>query len=75
MCYINNFSYTCITCCPTFLCSHKIRGNSGKLDKSHVLSARDGHSYTKRIVKFSMCGTFSDSIVLIKSIVAFRHIV
>ena len=73
MCYkiINNFSYVNITSFPTFSYSNKTRGNSRKLDKSHVLSVRDGHSYAKRIV--NVWNSLSDCIVLTRSVIAFKR--
>jgi len=73
LCYkiINNFSYVNITSFPAFSYSNKTRGNSRKLDKSHVLSVRDGHSYAKRIV--SVWNSLSDCIVLTRSVIAFKR--
>jgi len=48
--FINN--HTCIQFASSFSfsLSSKTRGNSRKLDKSHVLTVHDGHSFAKRIV-------------------------
>jgi len=45
----NNHTHTQIASSFTFSLSSTTRGNSKKLDKSHVSTVRDGHSFTKRI--------------------------
>jgi len=51
MCYkiINNHTCTQFASSFTFSLSRKTRGNSRKLDKSQILTVRDGHSLAKRI--------------------------
>ena len=72
MCYkiINNHTCTQIASFPTFSSTSKTRGNSRKLDKSHVSSVRDGHSFAKRII--NVWNSLPDSIVLSKSVATFR---
>ena len=41
------------------------------IDKSHVLSVRDGHSYAKRIV--NVWNSLYDCIVLTRSVIAFKR--
>jgi len=67
---INNISCTYITSFPTS-CTNKTRGNSTKIDKFHVLSARDGHSYVKHSV--NVWNSLPDWNLLTKSVVALRH--
>jgi len=52
MCYkiTNNHTRTQFASSFTFSLSSKTRGSSRKLDKSHVLTVRDGHSFAKCIV-------------------------
>ena len=73
MCYkiINNHTCTQIASFPTFSCNNKTRGNSRKLDKSHVSTVRDGHFFAKRIV--NVWNSLPDCIVLSKSVATFRH--
>jgi len=73
MCYkiINNHTCTQFASSFTFSLSSKTRGNSRKLDKSQILTVRDGHSFAKRIV--STWNYLHDSIVLSKSVATFRH--
>ena len=54
-----------------FTCINKTMGNSRKLDKSHVSTARDGHSLAKRIV--NVWNSFPGCIVLSKSVATFRR--
>jgi len=46
-------------------------GNSRKLNKSHTSAARDGHSFSKRII--NMWNSLPDCIVLSKSVDTFRY--
>ena len=52
MCYkiINNYTCTQVASALTFSSTKQTRGNSRKLDKSHISSVRDGHSFSKRII-------------------------
>ena len=47
---INNHTCIQIATFPAFSSINEARNNSRKLDKSHVSSVRDGHSFVKRIV-------------------------
>jgi len=73
MCYkiINSHTYTQIASSFAFSLSSTTRGNSRKLDKSHVSTVRDGHSFAKRIA--NMWNSLPDSVVLSKSVANFRH--
>ena len=52
MCYkiINNYTCTQPDSFFTFSSTIVTRGNSRKLNKSHTSSARDGHTFSKRII-------------------------
>jgi len=73
MCYkiINNHSCTQFASSFTFSSSSKTRGNSIKLDKSQILTVRDGHFFAKRII--NTWNSLPDSIVLSKSVATFRN--
>ena len=73
MCYkiISNATRTQIASFPTFPPTNKTRGNSRKLDKSHVSTARDVHAFAKRIV--NVWNSLLDCIVLFNSVVTFRY--
>ena len=73
MCYkiINNHTCIQIPTFPAFSSINKTRGNSRKLDKSHVSSVRDGHFFVKRIV--NVWNSLPDCIVMFNSVVAFRQ--
>jgi len=72
MCYkiINNHACTQFASSFTFSSSSKTWGNSRKLDKSKILTVRDGHSFAKRII--NTWNSLPDSIVLSKSVATFR---
>jgi len=63
MCYkiINNYTCTKPDFFFTFSSTIVTRGNSRKLNKSHTSSARDGHSFSKRII--NMWNSLPDYIV------------
>jgi len=68
---IHNHTCTQFASCFAFSLPSKTRGNSRKLDKSHVSTVHDGHSFAKRIV--NTWNSLPDSIVLSKSVATFRH--
>ena len=72
MCYkiINNYTCTQPDSFFTFSSTIVTRGNSRKLNKSHTSSARDGHSFSKRII--NTWNSRPDCIVLSKSVDTFR---
>jgi len=68
MCYkiINNIDFVF-----TFSSTNQTRSNSRKLDKSHISSARDGHSFSKRII--NVWNSLPDHIVLSKTVSTFKY--
>jgi len=73
MCYkiTNNHACTQFASSFTFSSSSKTRGNPKELDKSQILTVRDGHSFAKRII--NVLNSLPDSIVLSKSVATVRH--
>ena len=73
MCYkiINNHTCTQVASLFTFSSTKQTRGNSRKLDKSHISSVRDGHSFPKRIT--NVWNSLSDCVVSSKTVETFRH--
>lgn len=72
MCYkiINNYTCTQVASALTFSSTKQTRGNSRKLDKSHISSVRDGHSFSKRII--NAWNSLPDCAVLSRTVKTFK---